>query len=183
MFSGETDSPERSRIGSKLVGHTNFVGTKPCFLSSFRISFLAALASRRRCTRKSSTSPSLSTASQRNDELPRAPQAARYHHLPPRFMESDMVSIFYTAWRLSVDPTTKFICISYVDDLAHTLTAKTRKLMLSSLHRLVPRNLSGDGSGQKINRSSHHHQRWVSVFSWPNRAFRLPSQRLTPGIL
>ena len=58
-------------------------------------------------------------------------------NLPPRFLKSDMVSILYTAWRLGVDPTTKFICISYGDDLAHTLSARTRKLMLSPFYREI----------------------------------------------
>ena len=38
------------------------VGAHPCFFSSFRINFNAALAFRFDCTRKSKTSPSLSTA-------------------------------------------------------------------------------------------------------------------------
>jgi len=58
-------------------------------------------------------------------------------NLPPRFMKSDMVSILYTAWRLGVDPTIKFICISYGDDLAHALSARTRKLMLSPFYREI----------------------------------------------
>lgn len=58
-------------------------------------------------------------------------------NLPPRHMKSMMTSILYPAWRLGVDPTTKFICISYGDDLAHTLSALTRKLMLSPLYRII----------------------------------------------
>jgi predicted phage terminase large subunit-like protein len=58
-------------------------------------------------------------------------------NLPPRYMKSDMVSILYTAWRLGIDPTTKFICISYGDDLAHALSARTRKLMLSPFYREI----------------------------------------------
>jgi predicted phage terminase large subunit-like protein len=58
-------------------------------------------------------------------------------NLPPRYMKSDMVSILYTAWRLGVDPTVKFICISYGDDLAHALSAQTRQLMLSPFYREI----------------------------------------------
>ena len=49
---------------------TSVSGAKPCFLSSLRISFAAALASRRRCTSRSRTSPSSSTARQSQDRLP-----------------------------------------------------------------------------------------------------------------
>ena len=41
---------------------TTRLGAKPCCLSNFTMSFFAACASRLRWTRKSSTSPSLSTA-------------------------------------------------------------------------------------------------------------------------
>jgi predicted phage terminase large subunit-like protein len=56
-------------------------------------------------------------------------------NLPPGFLKSMLVSIFYVAWRLGRDPTAKFICISYGDDLAHYLSIKTRELMLSPLYR------------------------------------------------
>ena len=49
---------------------TSTSGAKPCFLSSLRMSFAAALASRRRCTRRSRTSPSSSTARQSQNRLP-----------------------------------------------------------------------------------------------------------------
>lgn len=59
-------------------------------------------------------------------------EAGRYRNvlinLPPRHMKSMLVSIFYVAWRLGRDPTTKFIVISYGDDLAHDLSAMTRTL-------------------------------------------------------
>jgi hypothetical protein len=50
-------------------------------------------------------------------------------NLPPRHMKSALASILYPAWRLGCDPTVKFICISYGDDLAHDLSAQspTRK--------------------------------------------------------
>ena len=61
-------------------------------------------------------------------------------NLPPRFMKSMLVSVLYVAWRLGRDPTAKFICISYGDDLAHDLSATTRKLMLSRPYaRIFPR--------------------------------------------
>lgn len=58
-------------------------------------------------------------------------------NLPPRHMKSMMVSIIYVAWRLGRDPTTKFITISYGDDLAHDLSAKARTLMKSELYRSI----------------------------------------------
>ena len=53
----------RSHQESIRPGATS--GAKPCFLSSLRISFTAAVLSRRRCTSKSRTSPSSSTATAR----------------------------------------------------------------------------------------------------------------------
>lgn len=58
-------------------------------------------------------------------------------NLPPRYMKSDMVSILYPAWRLGVDPTAKFICISYGDGLAHLLSIETRKLMNSEFYQRI----------------------------------------------
>jgi len=58
-------------------------------------------------------------------------------NLPPRHMKSALASILYPAWRLGRDPTTKFICISYGDDLAHDLSSQTRKIMRSELYRRV----------------------------------------------
>ena len=58
-------------------------------------------------------------------------------NLPPRHMKSALVSILYPAWRLGRDPTAKFICISYGDDLAHELSSQTRKIMRSELYRRI----------------------------------------------
>ena len=48
-----------------------------------------------------------------------------------------LVSILYVAWRLGVNPAEKIICISYGDDLTHTLSRKTRQLILSPLYRMI----------------------------------------------
>jgi hypothetical protein len=58
-------------------------------------------------------------------------------NLPPGFMKSMLISIMYVAWRLGVDPTLKFVCISYGDDLAHKHSASTRKLMQSPEYRAI----------------------------------------------
>jgi predicted phage terminase large subunit-like protein len=58
-------------------------------------------------------------------------------NLPPRHMKSALASILYPAWRLGCDPTVKFICISYGDDLAHDLSAQTRKIMRSPLYKQI----------------------------------------------
>jgi phage terminase large subunit-like protein len=63
-------------------------------------------------------------------------------NLPPRHMKSALASILYPAWRLGCDPTVKFICISYGDDLAHDLSAQTRKIMRSPLYKhIFPRTV------------------------------------------
>jgi hypothetical protein len=56
-------------------------------------------------------------------------------NLPPRHMKSALASILYPAWRLGCDPTVKFICISYGDDLAHDLSAQTRKILHSPFYK------------------------------------------------
>jgi hypothetical protein len=58
-------------------------------------------------------------------------------NLPPRHMKSALASILYPAWRLGCDPTVKFICISYGDDLAHDLSAQTRKIMRSPRYKQI----------------------------------------------
>ncbi len=60
-------------------------------------------------------------------------------NLPPRHMKSMLTSVLYVAWRLGRDPTTKFVTISYGDDLAHDLSGMTRSLMQSELYgRIFP---------------------------------------------
>lgn len=58
-------------------------------------------------------------------------------NLPPRHMKSVLNSILYPAWRLGRDPTVRFICISYSDDLAHDLSNLTRIAMRSPLYRRI----------------------------------------------
>ena len=58
-------------------------------------------------------------------------------NLPPGYMKSMLISIMYVAWRLGVDPTAKFVCISYGDDLANKHAASTRKLMQSPVYKAI----------------------------------------------
>lgn len=58
-------------------------------------------------------------------------------NLPPGHMKSLLVSIFYSAWRLGVNPNEKIICVSYGDDLAHDLSRKTRQVMQSPIYREI----------------------------------------------
>ena len=54
-------------------------------------------------------------------------------NLPPGYMKSTIISILFTAWKLGVDPTVRFICISYGDSLAHELSERTRSVMQSEM--------------------------------------------------
>ena len=58
-------------------------------------------------------------------------------NMPPGHLKSMLISVLYVAWRLGQDPTLKFICISYGDDLAHYLSSRVRDLMLSPLYRRI----------------------------------------------
>jgi phage terminase large subunit-like protein len=71
-------------------------------------------------------------------------------NLPPGFMKSMLISIMYVAWRLGVDPTLKFVCISYGDDLAHKHSASTRKLMQSPQFRAI-------FPGTVLDKKAEHH--------------------------
>ncbi len=63
-------------------------------------------------------------------------------NMPPRHMKSTLASIFYPAWRLGRDPTTKVLAASYSDDLAHALSSQTRTVMRSPLYRdLFPKTV------------------------------------------
>src|SRR5580704_548821 len=73
---------------------TSTSGAKPCFLSSLRISFTAAVLSRRRCTSRSRTSPSSSTACQSQKRLPAIRTAiwSRCHVWVPPFAQDGFES-------------------------------------------------------------------------------------------
>ncbi len=58
-------------------------------------------------------------------------------NLPPRHMKSLIVSILYPAWRLGLNPSAKFITVSYGDDLAHQHSGITRNLMMSPIYRRI----------------------------------------------
>ena len=79
-------------------------------------------------------------------------------NLPPRHMKSALASILYPAWRLGCDPTVKFICISYGDDLAHDLSAQTRKVMRSPLYKLIFPGGRLHGPGEIVRREPMHDQ-------------------------
>ena len=58
-------------------------------------------------------------------------------NMPPGYMKSTLVSVYFTAWLLGQDPTTKIICASYGDDLAHLLSRRVRDLMQSAIYRRI----------------------------------------------
>ena len=70
--SWQADNPisEFAAPQERSLSVTSTSGAKPCFLSSLRISFTAAALSRPRCTSKSRTSPSSSTARHSQNRRP-----------------------------------------------------------------------------------------------------------------
>ena len=62
VLSRQADGLNGDVIGPGVLSVVILVGGQPCFFSSLRINFNAAWAFRFDCTRKSRTSPSLSTA-------------------------------------------------------------------------------------------------------------------------
>jgi len=62
FLSRQAEGSNRDMIGSEFIGCDPGCPPPPCFFNNFRINFNVALAFRLDCTRKSKTSPSLSTA-------------------------------------------------------------------------------------------------------------------------
>ncbi|WP_225144469.1 hypothetical protein [Bradyrhizobium sp. BRP20] len=56
---------------------------------------------------------------------------------PPRALKSYLVSVAWTAFRLGQDPTHKFICVSYSQDLANKHSADCRRIMESPWYRAL----------------------------------------------
>lgn len=75
------------------------------------------------------------------DHMLHACEARRHRrvilNMPPGYMKSTLVSVYYTAWLLGRDPTVKIICASYGDDLSHLLSRRVRQLMSSPLYRRI----------------------------------------------
>lgn len=61
-------------------------------------------------------------------------------NIPPRHLKSIMVSVAFVAWALGHQPSLKFICASYSQDLARDLGRMCFKIMMSDWYRkLFPR--------------------------------------------
>lgn len=69
--------------------------------------------------------------------LPDIEKPRMIFNLPPGYMKSTIISILFPAWKLGVDPTIKFICISYADSLAHELSERTRSVMQSEIYAKI----------------------------------------------
>jgi predicted phage terminase large subunit-like protein len=84
-------------------------------------------------------------------------------NMPPRHMKSVLISILFPAWVLGRDPTAKFICVSYGDDLAHEHSVLTRKVMMSSVYRRIfPKTLL-DKKAQDHIRTTKGGQRYATA--------------------
>lgn len=58
-------------------------------------------------------------------------------NLPPRSLKSHSVSVAFVAWVLGLDPSQRFICASYGQELADKLSRDCRSLMMSPFYRMV----------------------------------------------
>ena len=58
-------------------------------------------------------------------------------NLPPRHLKSLLISVAWVAWQLGQDPTRKFICVSYNNDLVVNLHRLCRRIMESDWYRSV----------------------------------------------
>lgn len=58
-------------------------------------------------------------------------------NLPPRNLKSLMISVAWVAWQLGLDPSLKFICVSYNNELAANLHRMCRRVMESDWYQSV----------------------------------------------
>ena len=69
-------------------------------------------------------------------------RARQIINAPPRSLKSFLVSVAWVAFKLGHEPTHKFICASYSQDLANHLSTECRRLMASNWYcRLFPTRL------------------------------------------
>ena len=67
----------------------------------------------------------------------------KFINAPPRSLKSFLVSVAWVAFKLGIQPTHKFTCISYSQDLSLELSSQCRRLMQSALYqRLFPTRLA-----------------------------------------
>jgi predicted phage terminase large subunit-like protein len=58
-------------------------------------------------------------------------------NMPPRYLKSHTVSIAFIAWRLGLNPETKFICVSYGESLAKFLGEEFERLVRHETFRQI----------------------------------------------
>lgn len=75
-------------------------------------------------------------------------------NLPPRHMKSVITSVLFVAWCLGRKPGTRFICISYSDDLAHDLSNLTRRVLRSPIYRWIFPNVELEKSSEDYIRTT-----------------------------
>lgn len=56
-------------------------------------------------------------------------------NMPPRQLKSELISVALPAFLLTLDPSTKIICVSYNEDLAKDLSRKTRRIIQSKWYQ------------------------------------------------
>ena len=60
--------------------------------------------------------------------------------LPPRHLKSLLISVLWVAWQLGHNPSLRFVCVSYSNELSSALARDCRALMQTALYqRLFPR--------------------------------------------
>lgn len=71
-------------------------------------------------------------------------------NVPPRHLKSIMVSVAFVAWVLGHDPTRKFICASYSQELSEEFSKLTRDIMMSEWYLAAfPKTRIKDDSNTK----------------------------------
>jgi predicted phage terminase large subunit-like protein len=67
-------------------------------------------------------------------------------NVPPRYLKTQLTSVMFVAWTLGLKPETKFMVISYGDDLVRHLTALFQKLIESDRYRMLYPHIQVDKS-------------------------------------
>lgn len=103
-------------------------------------------------------------------------------NLPPGYMKSTIISILFTAWKLGEDPTWRFICISYGDDLAHELSERTRKVMQSEVYGKIFPNTILEKKAQDHLKTTKGGARYATAVGSDIAGFRANTVIIDDGI-
>ena len=93
---------------------------------------------------------------------------------PPRSLKSICASVGFVAWSMGHDPSKRFACVSYSQELAATFARQFRTVVISDWYReLFPNRTFLQGYRDRM----RHHQRWRPLHGACRRLLHWPRRR------